>query len=207
MRPLGPLIPFLILALRLAHLLPQKPSLQFLYLNTLSLLSLYRLKLPSLAFPRSQIQETLLLLAHRSFLTLPMHGDMATRIIAGWYFVHQDAADYPTTNFDAFNPANEETSTCRRITTKSCARSARRARIVLVGNDAGPGKVGPNEFADQGGVDGILAMGWGSGTANFTYLVSPLEAIQRRAREDRTSVSWILDDFDKDPRELSAFSG
>ena len=38
-------------------------------------------------------------------------------------------------------------------------------------------------------------MGWGSGTANFTYLVSPLEAIQRKAREFRTSVSWILDDF------------
>jgi hypothetical protein len=51
--------------------------------------------------------------------------------------------------------------------------------IVLVGSDAGPGTVGPNEFADQvrlprsfvfldshkdkGGVDGILAMGWGSG--------------------------------------------
>ena len=26
----------------------------------------------------------------------------------------------------------------------------------------------------------------------------PLEAIQRRARKDRTSVSWILDDWDTD---------
>ncbi|KAF8654787.1 hypothetical protein AX16_003442 [Volvariella volvacea WC 439] len=68
--------------------------------------------------------------------------------------------------------------------------------IVVVGRDAGPGRVGPNGFADHGGSDGSLAMGWGSGTANFTYLVTPLEAIQRRARRDRTSVSWILDDWD-----------
>lgn len=49
-------------------------------------------------------------------------------------------------------------------------------------------------------------------TANLTYLITvsrsqlqlpflnslnqPLEAIQQRARKDRTSVSWLLDDFD-----------
>lgn len=38
-------------------------------------------------------------------------------------------------------------------------------------------------------------MGWGSGTANFTYTITPLEAIQQRAREDRTTVSWLLNDF------------
>ncbi|KAJ7262759.1 beta-glucosidase [Mycena haematopus] len=144
--------------------------------------------------------------------------DMATRIIAGWYLVHQDAGDFPKTNFDAFNPASEETnehidvqedhhkvvreigaaSTVLLKNTGGALPLKKPRSIVLVGSDAGPGKVGPNEFADQGGVDGILAMGWGSGTANFTYLISPLEAIQRRARDDRTSVSWILDDFDTD---------
>jgi beta-glucosidase len=45
--------------------------------------------------------------------------------------------------------------------------------LVLIGSDAGPGRMGPNEFSDQGGViTGTLAMGWGSGTANFTYLVN-----------------------------------
>ena len=44
--------------------------------------------------------------------------------------------------------------------------------IVLVGSDAGPQPGGPNQFADNGGNAGILAMGWGSGTANFTYLIS-----------------------------------
>lgn len=55
----------------------------------------------------------------------------------------------------------------------SGCRNAKPLRsLVLVGSDAGPGRVGPNSFADQKGVDGVLAMGWGSGTANFTYLVN-----------------------------------
>lgn len=68
--------------------------------------------------------------------------------------------------------------------------------IVLIGSGAGPGRAGPNQFPDHGGSDGHLAIGWGSGTANITYLVTPLDAIQIRAREDRTSVSFLLDDFD-----------
>ena len=54
---------------------------------------------------------------------------------------------------------------------------------------------GPDEFSDLGGVDGILAMGWGSGTANLTYLISPYEALQARARKDRTSFFWSFDDY------------
>jgi len=51
-------------------------------------------------------------------------------------------------------------------------KSAER-NLVLIGSDAGPGRMGPNEFSDQGGViTGTLAMGWGSGTANFTYLIT-----------------------------------
>ncbi|KAJ7641336.1 glycoside hydrolase family 3 protein [Roridomyces roridus] len=152
--------------------------------------------------------------------TIPLArlDDMATRIIAAWYLLHQDAEDFPTTNFDAFNPASEVTNehvdvqadhfeVVRKIGAAStvllkntdCALPLTKPRsILLVGSDAGPAKIGPNHFADQGGVDGILAMGWGSGTANFTYLISPLEAIQSRARKNRTSVSWILDDYDTD---------
>ncbi|KAJ7207949.1 glycoside hydrolase family 3 protein [Mycena pura] len=152
--------------------------------------------------------------------TIPLArlDDMATRIIAGWYLLHQDADDFPATNFDAFDPANEATnahvdvqadhykvvreigaaSTVLLKNTGAALPLKKPRSIVLVGSDAGPGTIGPNAFADQGGSDGILAMGWGSGTANFTYLVSPLEAIQRRARQDRTSVSWIFDDYDTD---------
>jgi hypothetical protein len=39
-------------------------------------------------------------------------------------------------------------------------------------------------------------MGWGSGTAQLPYLDSPLEALQRRGRADRSLVAWHLDDWD-----------
>ena len=35
-------------------------------------------------------------------------------------------------------------------------------------------------------------------TANFSYLVSPLEAINARGVRDRTEVSWWTDDFNLD---------
>ncbi|EAU87688.2 extracellular beta-glucosidase [Coprinopsis cinerea okayama7 len=82
------------------------------------------------------------------------------------------------------------------IRTQTLVAKEAERNIVLIGSGAGGGRAGPNQFPDHGGSDGHLASGWGSGTANFTYLVTPLDAIQRRAREDRTSVSWLLDDFD-----------
>ncbi|KAH8822732.1 glycoside hydrolase family 3 protein [Flagelloscypha sp. PMI_526] len=145
--------------------------------------------------------------------------DMATRILAAWYFLKQDHPSYPRTNFDAFLPDNEATNDhidvqedhyklVREIGAASTvllknvdkALPLKKPRtMVLIGSDASPGKVsGPNQFADLGGNDGVLAMGWGSGTANFTYLISPYEALQSRAREDRTTVSWFFDDFNTD---------
>ncbi|EEB94117.1 hypothetical protein MPER_07122, partial [Moniliophthora perniciosa FA553] len=141
--------------------------------------------------------------------------DMATRIFAAWYFLHQDSPSYPSVNFNGNNPADEATNehidvqedhrlNVRAIGTASIillknvdnALPLKKPRsLFLAGSDAGPGRIGPNEFRDQTGNDGILGMGWGSGTANFTYLISPYEAIQRRAIEDHTSVSWIFDDF------------
>ncbi|ESK86004.1 glycoside hydrolase family 3 protein [Moniliophthora roreri MCA 2997] len=141
--------------------------------------------------------------------------DMTTRIFAAWYFLHQDSSSYPSVNFNGNNPADEATNehidvqedhrlNVRAIGAASVillknvdnALPLKKPRsLFLAGSDAGPGRIGPNEFRDQNGNDGILGMGWGSGTANFTYLISPYEAIQRRAIEDHTSVSWIFDDF------------
>lgn len=70
----------------------------------------------------------------------------------------------------------------------------------IIGSDAGPAKnVGPNgagACADHGCVDGTLAQGWGSGTTNFPYLITPLEAIQARARQYQQTVEVSLDDYD-----------
>jgi hypothetical protein len=38
-------------------------------------------------------------------------------------------------------------------------------------------------------------MGWGSGTAQFGYLIDPLAALQYRARQDGSEIQWVLDDF------------
>ncbi|KAF8126236.1 glycosyl hydrolase family 3 C-terminal domain-containing protein [Mycena galopus ATCC 62051] len=122
--------------------------------------------------------------------------DMATRIIAGCE-VTNEHVDVQADHYKLVREIGAASTVLLKNVDGALPLKKPRS-IVLVGSDAGPGKIGPNEFADQGGVDGILAIGWGSGTANFTYLISPLEAIQRRAREDRTTVSWILDDWDTD---------
>ena len=38
-------------------------------------------------------------------------------------------------------------------------------------------------------------MGWGSGTANFPYLISPLTALQQRAYTDGSVIQWVTDDY------------
>ena len=44
--------------------------------------------------------------------TIPLArvDDMATRIIASWYLLHQDSPTYPSVNFDSFNPVDDATN-------------------------------------------------------------------------------------------------
>ncbi|KAI0835614.1 glycoside hydrolase family 3 protein [Hypoxylon sp. FL0890] len=64
--------------------------------------------------------------------------------------------------------------------------------LAVVGEDAGPNPLGPNGCGNRGCDSGTLAMGWGSGTADFPYLVTPLEALQYQALEDRTRIEGVL---------------
>ena len=137
------------------------------------------------------------------------------RILAGWYFVGQDSG-YPETNFNAWYPLDDTKNehvdvrgdhwrVVREIAAASIvllkntedALPLKKPRsITIIGSDAAPPIRGPNGSGGRGGTDGILAMGWGSGTTKFTYLVSPIEAIQARARKDGTVINWSFDDFD-----------
>lgn len=68
--------------------------------------------------------------------------------------------------------------------------------IGIFGNDAGndaDGLVvtGDNE-PPQGFEYGVLSVGGGSGTGRHTYIVSPLEAIQSRAKEAGARVQYVL---------------
>jgi beta-glucosidase-like glycosyl hydrolase len=94
---------------------------------------------------------------------------LATRIIAAWYYLHQDSPSYPETNFDAFHSDNQLTnqhidvqSNHYKLVREMGAASTvllknvnhalpldKPRSIVLVGSDAGSGLIGPNEFADQ----------------------------------------------------------
>ncbi|KAJ3711748.1 glycoside hydrolase family 3 protein [Lentinula raphanica] len=128
--------------------------------------------------------------------------DMATRILASWYFLHQDVPAYPKTNFNAFLPGDlatnfhvdvqddhdqlvREMGAASTVLLKNAngalPLTGRERNLFMAGSDAGPADIGPNKFADQGGQTGILAM-----------------AIQHRARKHRTSISWTFDDFDLD---------
>nr|ADM47481.1 beta-glucosidase [Paecilomyces sp. 'thermophila'] len=49
--------------------------------------------------------------------------------------------------------------------------------VGVFGEDAGSNPLGPNGCPDRGCDNGTLAMGWGSGTADFPYLITPEQAI------------------------------
>jgi beta-glucosidase len=95
---------------------------------------------------------------------------IATRILAAWYFLHQDSPTYPSTNFNAFSPDDDATNeridvqadhhTLVRELGAASAVLLKNERgalplgkkdrtISLIGSGAGPGTAGPNEFADR----------------------------------------------------------
>lgn len=65
---------------------------------------------------------------------------------------------------------------------------------TVYGSDATENGWGPNGCSDRGCDNGTLAMGWGSGTANFPYLITPLEAIKEEVRSHRGSIESVTSD-------------
>ncbi|KAE9967528.1 hypothetical protein BLS_006324 [Venturia inaequalis] len=71
--------------------------------------------------------------------------------------------------------------------------------IAIYGNDAGDLTQGPYFLNSASGIDagkaefGTLPVGGGSGTGRFSYVVSPLEAIKARAKQDGALVQYVLD--------------
>ncbi|GLB36355.1 putative beta-glucosidase [Lyophyllum shimeji] len=140
--------------------------------------------------------------------------DMALRILAAWYLLKQDSG-FPAVNFNSWNlnaPVNTHTNVQAdhkdviRIIGASSSVLLKNANQILplgslksigiVGNGAGPSSKGPNGYSDRAGDDGVLAMGWGSGTAEFPYLITPLDAITTKAKTLGTTVSSSLSDTD-----------
>ncbi|CCM01674.1 uncharacterized protein FIBRA_03737 [Fibroporia radiculosa] len=146
-------------------------------------------------------------------ISMARMDDMATRIMAGYYLLGQDN-NYPNVSFNAsslydtvhdkhIDVQADHYKLVREIggagavllkNTDGALPLNKPRSIILVGSDAGNGAMGANGYSDRGGDDGILGVGWGSGTANYPYLVSPAAAIQERARLDGSSLTnWYLD--------------
>jgi len=66
---------------------------------------------------------------------------------------------------------------------------------AVFGNDATENQYGPNGCPDHGCDNGTLAMGWGSGTSDFPYLVTPLDAIKSTVSQDGGVVTSVTDNF------------
>lgn len=71
--------------------------------------------------------------------------------------------------------------------------------VGIIGEDAGSNPYGANGCADRGCDNGTLAMGWGSGTANYPYLITPEQAIQNELlNHGNTNVFAVTDNGAKD---------
>lgn len=65
--------------------------------------------------------------------------------------------------------------------------------VAVFGEDAGSNPDGVNGCSDRNCDNGTLAMGWGSGTANFPYLVTPEQAIQAEVLQNGGTFTAITD--------------
>ncbi|TVY45269.1 Beta-glucosidase [Lachnellula subtilissima] len=70
--------------------------------------------------------------------------------------------------------------------------------IAVIGEDAHDNPGGINSCSDRGCDQGTLAMGWGSGTANFPYLIAPVTALSARAARDQTAFTNVSNNYDFD---------
>jgi len=153
--------------------------------------------------------------------------DMATRIIAAWYYVGRDTSSVDI-NFDSWmtdtfgneyffakegfslinehvDVRQEHANLMRQIgsastvllknTDNALPLTGKEKFTAVFGDDAGDNPYGPNGCPDRGCDNGTLGMAWGSGSANFPYLVTPETAIQNEVLSNNAIFQSITDNF------------
>ncbi|KAF2476968.1 beta-glucosidase [Lindgomyces ingoldianus] len=88
---------------------------------------------------------------------------------------HVDVRDE---HYLAIRSAAARSTVLLKNTNGSLPLKGREKFTAVFGDDAGDNDLGPNGCPDHGCDNGTLAQGWGSGTAYFPYLVTPLDAIK-----------------------------
>ncbi|TDL28535.1 glycoside hydrolase family 3 protein [Rickenella mellea] len=140
--------------------------------------------------------------------------NLARRVLASWYLLGQDSG-YPAVNFNSKNAGSSDNlhvdvqgnhgslirtigaaSTVLLKNTGKTLPLAAPPSIAVIGSGAGPNPSGPNGCVDRSCNQGVLAQGWGSGTADYPYLITPLDAITNRSAVDKTNVTSSLSDSD-----------
>lgn len=153
--------------------------------------------------------------------------DMATRIIAAWYYVGRDNSSVPI-NFDSWtldtfgyehwyaktgytlinehvDVRQEHGDLIREIgsastvllknTDNTLPLTGKEKFTAVFGDDAGDNPLGPNGCPDRGCDNGTLGMAWGSGSANFPYLITPETAIQNEVVGNNGAFQSITNNF------------
>ncbi|XXH01210.1 hypothetical protein Hte_007564 [Hypoxylon texense] len=76
--------------------------------------------------------------------------------------------------------------------------------IAVIGEDAQDNPDGPNGCVDRICNNGTLAMGWGSATAEYPYLIAPATALEKQAAADGTAFTNVKGNFDLDAARAAA---
>ena len=138
--------------------------------------------------------------------------EMAIRVLATWYKMRQDQG-YPIVNLNSFNSEKDlkvnvqgdhfkhirQVGAASSILLKNSANVlplGKNLKIAVLGSDAGPGDSTNNKCSDHGCTSGTIAQGWGSGTTNFPYIVTPLDGVSSRAKANGCTVTSMLNDYD-----------
>ena len=153
--------------------------------------------------------------------------DMATRIMAGYFYVGLDKNPVPL-NLDAWttdtfgfiqyhasenyglinehvdvradhsqqvrNQAAKGTVLLKNIN-NALPLTGKEKLTAVFGDDAGDNPYGPNGCSDRNCDNGTLGMAWGSGTANFPFLVTPLTAIQNEVLSNGGAIEDVTDNY------------
>ncbi|RDW91027.1 beta-glucosidase D [Coleophoma crateriformis] len=133
--------------------------------------------------------------------------DKAVRNVIGYFYVGLNNGSQPAyVDQEAYVDVRANHSTIVRTNgaaaivllknTNNALPLSKPRSIALFGANAGPVMAGPNyEFTVSGTpslYQGHLAAGAGGGQGSFSYLVTPQEALNARARTEGTMIRWIL---------------
>jgi beta-glucosidase len=150
----------------------------------------------------------------RDRLATPPNFSSWTRAEKGYEHASINEGAYGTVN-EFVDVQRDHASLIRRVGADSIVLlknegslplTGKERNVAILGEDAGSNPYGANGCDDRGCAQGTLAMGWGSGTANFPYLVTPEQAIQQEVLKGRGSVfavtdNWALDKVNKTASE------